>query len=740
MNLNLQWAGPMPNKKQSCSSIRALFFSALSALLDFGYSMNIFNLLGRSSPRQFKISWLGATAIGALLLFGCGGGGSAPTTSDGSSVAAKSTISVFAGNLGGPGYIDATGTAARFGYINAMATDSSGHIYVADNGSSSNIGYSFIRKITPAGIVTTLAGSAIAGGTDGIGGSASFNYPNGIATDKAGNVYVADTSNCAIRKITSAGVVSTLAGKAGICGSVPGTGSADGTGTSARFSFPTGVATDQVGNVYVADTQHCTIRKITAAGVVTTLAGSAYVCGTADGNGPTANFDHPWGVATDSAGNVYVTDSYNSTIRKITPAGLVSTFAGTPSKDGGNADGTGSAARFSFPRGIATDGADNIYVDDFRNSTIRKITLAGVVTTISAAPSPYFDRRIAVDAVGNVYSSHGSTVLRLSPAGVVTTLAGKDSVSGNADGAGAAATFSSPTGITTDNVGNVYVADAAGSTIRKIAPVGVVTTLAGKAFSWGHADGTCAAATLMTNGVATDSVGNVYVAESSNTVRKITSGCGVTTLAGSGAFGFADGMAMSASFSNPQGIAADTAGNVYLTDTYNNTVRKVTPAGVVITLAGTPGLTGSADGLGTAASFNRPWGIAIDSDGNIYVADSGNRTIRKISVDGVVSTLAGSPGIIGSADGVGAAASFGRPLGLATDAGRNVYVADEVTHTIRKITPDGLVNTVVGVTGQNGFLAGDLPGSLSFPQGVAISGSSLYITTSNGVAVVNNRP
>ena len=292
-----------------------------------------------------------------------------------------------------------------------------------------------IRKITPAGVVSTLAGLAgSSGSADGTGSAARFCYPYGVAVDGSGNVYVADTDNYTIRKITPAGVVSTLAGLAG------SSGSADGTGSAARFDYPYGVAVDGSGNVYVADSGNNTIRKITPAGVVSTLAGMAGSSGSADGTGSAARFNYPTGVAVDGSGNVYVADTGNNTIRKITPAGVVSTLAGTAGSSG-SADGTGSAARFYYPYGVAVDGSGNVYVADNDNYTIRKIT----------------------------------------PAGVVSTLAGLAGSSGSADGTGSAARFYYPYGVAVDGSGNVYVADTDNDTIRKITPAGVVSTLAGLA-------------------------------------------------------------------------------------------------------------------------------------------------------------------------------------------------------------------------------------------------------------------
>jgi hypothetical protein len=330
----------------------------------------------------------------------------------------------------------------------------------------------------PANVVTTFAGSAgHDGSSDGAGAAARFNEPNGVAVDVHGNVYVADTSNDTIREITSGGVVTTLAGTAGVPGSV------DGVGTAAQFNDPTAVAVDDAGNIYVADAGNDTIREIAQGGVVTTIAGMAGVADSADGVGAAAHFNHPSSVSVDGAGNVYVADTYNNTIREISPARVVTTLAGTPNV-AGSADGVGAAALFDNPYGIAVDDAGNIYVGDTLNDTVREIT----------------------------------------PGGVVTTLAGTAGQAGNIDGTGAAARLNDPNGVAVDGAGNVYVADYGNHLIREITPAGVVTTLAGTVGETGGADGTGPAARFnRPTGVAVDGAGNVFVADTENdTIRKLS--------------------------------------------------------------------------------------------------------------------------------------------------------------------------------------------------------------------------
>ena len=626
-------------------------------------------------------------------------------------------------------FANGTGSAASFYSPCGVAVDSSGNVYVADYNNHR------IRKITAAGVVTTLAGSGVGTFADGTGTAASFYNPNGVAVDSSGNVYVADWGNNRIRKITPAGVVTTFAGSGSYS-------FADGTGTAASFKLPFGVAVDSSGNVYVADSDNHRIRKITPAGVVTTLAGSGNAT-FADGTGTAASFYGPRGLAVDSSGNVYVAEYTNHRIRKITPAGAVTTLAGSGLGQFGN--GTGTAASFRFPSAVAVDSSGNVYVADTGNHRIRKITSAGVVTTLAGAgyagsedgtgtaASFYSPSGVAVDSFGNIYVADQSNnrIRRIELAGAeVTTLAGSGTAN-FADGTGLAASFNNPQGVAVDSSNNVYIGDTTNNRICKITPAGVVTTLAGSG-SNSFADGTGAAASFRSPiGVAVDSSGNVYVGDADNhRIRKITPAGVVTTFAGSGSSSFADGTGTAASFNNPRGIAVDSSGNFYVADNGNNRIRKITPAGVVTTLAGS-GSVGSSDGTGTAASFSNPFGVAVDLAGNVYVGDYSNNRIRKITPAGAVTTLAGS-GTGQFADGTGTAASFNSPYGVAVDLSGNVYVADQGNRRIRKITAAGVVTTVAG-TGLFDFANGT--GTLAHfknPSGVAIdSQGNIYIADQN---------
>jgi sugar lactone lactonase YvrE len=658
------------------------------------------------------------------------------------------TFGTLVGNAVALDHIDGTGNNARLLNPTGVAVDSAGNIYLADGGDHT------VRKVTAGGVVTTLAGSSGQGGSaDGNGSDARFVYPFAVAVDGAGNVYVTDIGNHNIRKITPGGGVTTVAGTVGVSGSL------DGTGTAARFSFPQGIAVDGLGNIYVADTNNSTIRKISTSGVVTTFAGVVSQTGTADGTGGSALFNFPFGLATDATGNVYVADHGSSTIRKITSGGTVTTLAGSGGLSG-TADGTGSAARFDHPSAVAVDGAGNVYAIDTSNQTVRKISTGGSVTTLAGSPGVvgrtdgtgtaakfFYPSGITVTSAGIVYvaDTGNHTFRTVSAAGAVTTLAGATGLSGIADGVGGEALFNYPDGIAIDNSGNLYIADHDNHTIRKMTPAGQVTTLAGAARISGSADGVGGTARFNgPTGVAVDGSGNVYVADAGNTsIRKITSNGTVTTFAGvSGVAGSADGAGAAARFNAPQGIAVDSAGNVYVADTNNSTVRKITSVGVVTTIAGIAGQTGSLDGAGGSARFNGPYAVAVDSAGNVYVADFFNATIRKITAAGTVSTLAGFAGQGGLADGIGSAARFNQPYGVAVDGSGNVFVADTYNRAIRKITAGGAVTTLGGTNSRFYYpqaIATDAAGNLYIADGdnQSISKAVFVASPPSGSAIAN---
>lgn len=526
-------------------------------------------------------------------------------------------------------------------------------------------------------LVTTFAGGPLLGARDSQPTyTASFDAPSFMAGDGAGSVYVADTNNHKIRKIISSGQVSTLAGM--------GTpGSADGLFGQAWFNQPRGVAVHADGTVYVADSGNHSIRKISASAQVTTLAGSG-ADGTADGEASVASFGQPSGIAVDAAGTVYVADSSRHTIRRITPWGSVSTLAGSGAP--GSADAAGTAASFNTPMGLALDASgSHLYVADAQSHKLRKIVLA---------------------------------------TGAVSTLAGSGA-EGAGDGPAASASFGRPHSLLLDADGAaLVVSDSLTHKVRKVVlATGAVSTVAGSG-AQGAVDATGRAASFnQPGGLAPGLQGQTLVADTGNhRIREISATGTVSRWVGSGAAGAADN---GASFRALDSLVFDAQGNLYASEITNHKIRTISPTGVVTTFAGS-GASGTTDGPAALASFRSPTGMAMDPDGTLYVADAGAGTIRKITADGFVTTVAGS-GAMGTADGVGLAASFDAPSVLALDpTGSVLYVADpEVAH-IRKI---------VLATREVSTLYGKGPSRLlTSPSGLAVdAGGTLYIA--DGVAL-----
>ncbi|QTE24336.1 MBG domain-containing protein [Polaribacter cellanae] len=843
------------------------------------------------------------------------------------------------------GATDGTGTDARFSFPNETVVDKNGNIFVADYGNHK------IRKIDTNGVVTTFAGSGTAGNADGVGTAASFNLPTGIAIDKEGFLYVTGLLSHNIRKISPTGQVTTIAGTGA-------SGSNNGLGTSASFNQPRGIVVDASGNIFVADTQNHMIRKIDQSGQVTTYAGSTSN-GNVDGNGTNASFSQPYGITIDSNGNLYVADYINHRIRKIDINRNVTTIAGSSS---GNIDANGTSARFKNPRGITITPNGIIYVSDTYNHSIRKIATNGDVTTVAGSgfrsfrdgigANAYFyepygialgenndlivgDARnnrirrinitpvlegtpalsdvgtasialnaddlkgatanqnlaltianlvptisdlapldnatgIAIDSIlritfsekifkgtGNINihdasddsvvetidvttnkvkinnlvvndtsvdietskltynknyyinmpsgvfkdvvnndfagiadkttwnftseinldptftstpvtsvnenASYNYTITTTDPEGdnqtvtsntlptwltpkksvsTVTTLAGSGNYA-DVNGIGTNASFrGNLRGIVVDSNDNIFVSVQQNRKIKKITPTGLVSDFVGNG-SYGNSAGTGTNVGLADpTGMTIDSNDNIYLLDrNANSLKKITPTGVVTILAGGGCSGDVDGTLPAAKFNYPDGIALDSNNNIYIADTGNHKIRKITPSGTVTTLAGRGSIfSGDADGTGTDAQFNRPTGIAIDSDGNVYVGDGSNRKIRKITPAGVVTTFAGN-GSYGNTDGTGTNATFSSELDdIVIDKFNNLYVTDQGNNSIRKITSNGVVTTLVG----NG--SGDLDGPVATakfaePRGITLDKEGNFIISDQGnykIRKINN--
>jgi len=602
------------------------------------------------------------------------------------------SIAAFAGGAGGPGFFDGSpADPVRFDTPSGVAVTTTGDRFVADT--ENNV----IRKIDSSGNVTTFAGAfGVAGSADGTGAAARFNMPSGITA--VGTVlFLCDTGNHTIRRVSASGVVTTLAGSPGVPGAVDNT-----VGAFVRFSSPRGITSNVVPGqtsltpiLYVADTGNHTIRRMSTSGATITIAGAG-TPGFVDGSGASASFSSPEGITYDGSA-VFVADTGNHAIRQVTLTagdGNVTTLAGdgTP----GFVDNTfGATARFSSPVSLASVGSD-LYVSDTGNHVIRNVNTTNL--------------------------------------GFTTTLAGTPQVAGYGDGTGTLALFDSPEGIASDglSLASLYVADTENHAVRRVTLAGNVTTVAGNAPQAGSANGTGAAARFLAPAGIAVIGDDVFVADTENhTIRKIDSTGVVTTIAGAAKSpGSTDSPPR---FRSPAGITA-LGGDLYVSDSGNNTIRKVTTAGVTTTIAGTAGSSGTSDGSGTTeALFNNPQGI-VALGGDLYVADSGNNTIRKVTTGGTVTTIAGSAGNPGDKDSPDA--RFRSPLGIAV-LGTSLYVADTGNNTIRKVlVPSGATSTFAGSAGQAGFADGS--GSFarfSSPDGIAGVGSALYVADRGNHAV-----
>lgn len=633
------------------------------------------------------------------------------------------------------GEVDGTGAEARFDAPLSMAADPFGNLIVTD-------GAGTVRRMTQDGVVTTIAGAAgQAGATDGPALSARFSAPQGVAVGPDGTIYITDAGNYVIRKISTNGVTSTLAGLAG------SQGTQDGVGSAARFNRPYCLTVDPSGNLFVTDRSSHTIRKVSPDGTVTTIAGIAGMAGDIDGGYGTNLLTQPRGICVDGSGNIFFTQ-YDCLIRMISPSGVVSTVAGSPNSYDFR-DGIGAEAHFNNPYGIISDGAGNLIVSDLLNCSIRKIAPGGIVTTVTGgkgqcgATDGPVETALFNNPAGITFDSNGilyiadvnnNTIRKLTPSGSVTTLAGVSI--GWGDGIGTNVRFNTPNGIALDPSGNVWVADTFNNTIRRVSPTGVVNTIAGVPTVSGTNDGTGTNALFYyPTTMAFDSATNLFICDSGNsTIRKLDPSGAVTTVAGvPGAFGTNDGPSLSALFYQPGGIALDSHGNVLVADTGSHTIRMISTNGMVSTYAGSPGNPGSDDGTLATATFNSPLACATDADDNLYISDWGNNSIRRISRNGTVSTLAGLPGFAGSDDGTGSQARFDQPFGLRVDPNGNILVAEFANVDIRKITPAGVVTTIGGAAGlyKQAIDGTGFGARFSGPLDVAISPSGLVYVADN---------
>ncbi len=686
------------------------------------------------------------------------------------------TITTIAGNGnrgtsgdGGPAALALLSRAIR------VAVDGAGNVYFSDTDNHT------IRKITPAGVISVVAGKVEQRGFSGDGGpatEATMAGPIAIAVDGAGNLYFCDSGNVRIRKVTAAtGVMSTIAGN-GVTG-FSGDGSA---ATEARLDTPQGIAVDMDGNVYIADARNNRIRKVNASdGKISTIAGVGTV-GSSGNDGPAtaAQLNQPLDVATDKDGNVIICDSVNNQIRKVTIAdGKITLVAGTGSIGFSGDGGPATAARLNMPVGAVLDSAGNLYFSDRSNQRIRLIVAGtNVITTIAGnGESPAstlgnvgdglsalgaalnFPTGLAIDPAGNVYigDRDNRRVRKLIRATTNDSIAPQVAITSPTT----AVTFTATSGAinlsgaSADNAGVAFVGwnndrggsgIAAGTTAWSVQNLSLLAGLNNVTVTAWDAGGNAASATLAITfnpaqfivnyageggpgdtgdggpavGARLSPIGLAFAGgalyaadDESHRVRRINAAGIINAFAGSGALGSTGdgGPALNASMNAPSDVVADAAGNVYVADTGNNRVRRISPDGRIATYAGTGVADYNGDNIpATEAQLAGPTGLALDAAGNLYIADSDNYRVRKVTAStGVITTVAGTGRIGFSGDGGPATqAEMQLPFGLAVDRNGVLYIGDRRDGRIRRVGPDGVITTFAG-TGTRGYDGDDKP-------------------------------
>jgi sugar lactone lactonase YvrE len=619
-----------------------------------------------------------------------------------------------------------------------IATDTAGSVYFTSAlqvwGGNGNT----LLKLDQSGILTRMTG-------------AQLTNIAGLVVDKSGNAYLAESG---VVKVSSDGIVTTIAG---------------GPGSTVPLN-PSGlIAKDAAGNLYVSDYPQ-RIRKISLDGSITTVAGNGDYGFAGDGGPATsAQLGVLSGLAVDLAGNIYLSDNYYggddcddilvyARVRMVSPDGTIRTVAGSGpgySGDGGPAIG----AQLMYAGALATDNAGNLYIAD--GARIRRISTDGTIITLAGSGSggnsgdggPATSALLgsvsglAADSAGNLYIAEVSHIRKISPTGTISTVAGEDNPPGGVprgDGGPAyTAILSAPTGVAVDSTGAVYIADTFGEGLRKVTSDGIIAAVAGTSWPLGPAG---------PSGLAIDSAGNLYIAEAfSGHIRKFSPDGVITTVAGSLQQAVEPdssgdgGLATSARLFWPKDIALDGSGNLYIADTGNNKIRMVNAAGIITTIAGTgpagySGVGFSGDGgPAVRASLFLPSGIALDGSGNLYIADTNNYRVRKISPSGIISTLAGNGTRGFSGDGGPALqAQLFNPVGLKLDSAGNLYIADSTS--VRMVSPAGIITTVAGtgVQGASGD-GGPATKALLGAWGLAFDGAGdLYVADpwSNSVRVL----
>ncbi len=523
----------------------------------------------------------------------------------------------------------------------------------------------------PSYAIETVAGSSLVG-DGGPAALASLSDAEGVCADRAGNIYVSDANDHRVRKITAAGTISTIAGT-GVAGFQGDSGPAN----QARLNLPYGVAVDLAGNLYIADLGNNRVRRVDPAGIITTIAGNA-----------PEKLQSPRNVLTDGSGNLYFSEFNGNRIRRIAPGETSVVIAGTgvPGFEGDG--GPAAAANLNAPAGMAFDNSGNLYFADSANQRIRKISAGRISTVIGAADAGAsganqlnLPTSVAIDSTGNLFIADAGNhrIRKLATSGVVST------IPGNARD------------LALDHAGSLILAN--GNRLQAVNPAGILSTIAGDGNYGFRGDGGPAVAARLSgpSGIAVDAAGNVWIGDEGNGRVRLVSTAGAISTA-------ADQL------NGPSGVAVDGLSNVFIAERNHDEIRKLPPGATLVTVAGN-GTTGFTGDLSSArsAQLQSPSSVAVDGAGTFYIADTGNHRVRRVNANGIISTVAGPP-------------QLDAPRGLWMGKDGNLYIADSGNNSVRKLTPEGVLTTMAGV-GTGGFSGDGGPAAgaqLSQPSGVAV--------------------
>ena len=665
-------------------------------------------------------------------------------------VSTNGIITTVAGN--GTAAYTGDGREAIFGELHlpgSVAVDAFGNLFIADTDNQR------IRKVDTNGIITTVAGNG-AGGYSGDGGQATntdLDYPQGVAVDASGNLFIADTDNSAVRKVDTNGIITTVAGdeREGYFGD-------GGPATSAELEFPVGVAVDAIGNLFIADFYDQRVRKVVTNGIITTVAGNGIASYSGDGGPATsASLYDPQGVAVDASGNLFIADSNNRRIRKVNASGIITTLAGNGgygySGDGGEA----TNAELNDPYGVAVSASGNLLIADAGNERIREVTLAGAGQSLVANQAGNY-QTIVTSPFGSVTSSV-ATLSFVFPPSVAVQPANQYIIAGSNVTFTVTAAGTLPLAYAWQRGG----ATIAGGTNSSYTTNDVQLADSGSQF-------TCVLSNAY--GIVTSAVANLAVGLPPSIVAQPTnqnvlagntaafgltlsgggpfryqwqldgtnlSGGTIYTEAGNGTETFSGdgGPATNASLDTPVGVAVDASGNLFIADYDNNRIRKVSTSGIITTVAGDASIGYAGNGgAATNASLDSPRGVVVDASGNLFIADTFNNRVRKVGTDGIITTVAGN-GIYGYYGDGGEAtnAQFGYTYGVAVDASGNLFIADYDNNRIRKVGTNGIITTVAG-NGTEAYSGDSGPATnagLYGPEDVVVdaSGNLFIADTSN---------